>query len=622
MRGIAGEFRWDGGRVPGEGVFPEPGRSGWRSPDGTAAIVRSGPASSGAWIGWHLHAEAGLLLAADVTLYAPDRLRAALGLAAHEGDPGTLLLRAWQRWGEGMLDRLDGDFALVVFDLRQRRAVAMTDPMGLRPLYYRADPARGFAFASSPDALAAWSGQDPRIPESRLLEPLFDAEQLACFEPEMAGVARLAAAQVCTVDAQGVRHRRWWRPGQHDPGLRADDVAGWVEGVRWHLQEAVRKRVADGLRVGVQFSGGLDSSAVLALAHGVGAADRMQAFSVLDRGTPGCPETRAIDALLASTGVPAITVDIAEMQAQATQALQAVAVLPRFVLGRSGFLALFERMAADAGVDVVMNGIDGDLLFFYEDLLERRVRAGDFAGALAQARRQDALGVMPWMEAELRRLRVSSRLPWRLREAVRDVRGWAAVAPRLRNAYLNKTAVARFGLQARMRAYLASLRKPRPPAAGLPTESLHGPITQDGISRFELRARHSGVVMRCPFLDRALVEFAAWIPLELRLRDGHLKWILRKAVEDIMPAAVAWRGDKLHLGSHFDRVMLQPVLERLVRDFAGSGPAVAPYVDREAVLRDARRWQAGELDAVWRLKMLLLLEHWLQHNADKVAFGR
>lgn len=622
MRGLIGELRWDGGQVASDAGPRGSGHAGWRSPDGCAAVALSGPASRGSWIGWHLDADAGLLLAADATVFDPDRLRAVLGQPAPAEGTGALLLHAWRRWGEDMLEHLDGDYAIVVFDLRRRCAFAITDPMGMRPLFHRFDPARGFAFASSPEALAEWCGLDSRIPESRLLEPLFDAEQLAHLAPEIAGVARLPAATVFTADAGGARSRRWWRPGRRDPGLAASDEGGWTEGVRWHLQEAVRKRMADGLRTAVQFSGGLDSSAVLAIANGLVGTHRLQAFSVLDRGNPACPETRAIDVLLAASGVPATTIDIADMQATASQALEAVAGLPRFVLGRSGFLSLFERMAAGMNVDVVMNGLDADCMFFYEDLPERQIRTGRATLAMANAEKQDRQSAEPWMVEDIRRLRVTSRLPWTLRELIRDVRGRTAALPRLRSAYLREEPIVRLGLRDRMRAHLVSLRKPRPPIHGIPTESLELPVVQDAVSRFELRARHFGVVMRCPFLDRALVEFAAWIPLELRLRDGHLKWILRKAVEDVMPATVAWRGDKVHLGSHFDRVMLQPVLERLIRDFQGSGPAVAPYVDREAVLRDAKRWQAGELDAVWRLKMLLLLEHWLQHNADKVAFGR
>lgn len=623
MRGVVGEFRLDGGQA---GL----GRSsalvegmGWRSPEGALAVCSWGMPLPGEALGWQLDPETGVLLVADAALYDPDHLRRTLGLPADAASaPLALLLEAWRRWGEGMLARLDGDYAFVVCDLRHRRVLAATDPMGMRPLFHHFAPGRGFAFASTSEALAEWLGLDARIPESRLLEPLFDAEQLAHLEPEIPEVHRLPAAHLCQADAGGLGSRRWWRPGQADPGLRAGDVQGWVEGVRWHLSEAVRKRVAGGMQAGVQFSGGLDSSAVLALACAQPAPARVHAYSLLDRGNPDCPETRAIEAVLADTGIASTCIDLAVIEEAATRARAAVAHLPRFVLGRSGFLALFEQMAAQAGTQVMMNGLDADAMFFHEDLLERQVRAGHYPEALRNARLHDAMGLQPWMQAELRRLRLSSRVPWPLRQGLRRVRARLAEGPRLRAAFLNGDASERFGLRPRVRAYLASLRKPKPPAAGLPTESLLGAVTQDAIGRFQARARHFGLEMRCPFLDQALIEFTAWLPLELRLRDGHMKWTLRQAMAMALPPAVAWRGDKLHLGSHFDRAMLQPVLEGLVRDFRGSGPAIAPYVDRAAILQAASRWQAGDITAVWRLRMPLLLEHWLQHNAGKVALGR
>lgn len=622
MRGVAGEFRFDGGQAGNGRALAVKDRRDWRSSNGAFAVSSWGAAIPGDALGWTLDAASGVLLVADAALYDPDHLRRALELPAEDlHAPLALLLEAWRRWGEAMPARLDGDYAFIVCDLHRRRAIAATDPMGVRPLFHRFVPGRGWAFASTAEALAEWLGLDPRIPESRLLEPLFDAEQLAHLEPEIPGVQRLPAAHLCQADAEGLRCRRWWRPGQADPGLPGGDVDGWVDGVRWHLSEAVRKRVA-GVRAGVQFSGGLDSSAVLALACAGAGRSGVHAYSLLDHGSPACPETRAIEAVLADTGVAATCIDLADVDAAAARARDAIAQLPRFVLGRSGFLALFEQMAAQAGMQVMMNGLDADAMFFYEDLLERQVRAGQYREALRNARLHDAMGLEPWMQAELRRLRLSSRLPWGFRQGLRRVRARLAEGPRLRAALLAPDASERFGLRPRVRAYLASLRKPRPPASGLPTESLLGAVTQDAIGRFQARARHFGLEMRCPFLDRALIEFAAWVPLELRLRDGHMKWILRQAMEAVLPPAVAWRGDKLHLGSYFDRAMLQPVLEGLLRDYRGSGPAIAPYVDRAAILEAASRWQAGDITAVWRLKMPLLLEHWLQHNAGKVALGR
>lgn len=621
MRGVVGEFRLDGGQAGlGHSSAVVEGM-GWRSPEGALAVGSWGAPLSGEALGWQLDPETGVLLVADAALYDADRLCRALGAPAAEARaPLSLLLRAWQRWGEGLLEHLDGDFALLVCDGRRRQMFAAVDPVGMRSLFYRFDPARGIVFGSTPEVVAERCGLDARIPEHRLLEPLFGAEQLAHREPEIAGVDRLPAAHVLTAGPGRLQVRRWWRPGQRNPGLASDDLDGWTEGVRWHLEEAVRKRLADGVQAGVQFSGGLDSAAVLALANRH-APGRVRAFSLVDHGRPDCPETRAIEAALSFTGMPAQVVDLADPQASIAQARMVAAQLPRFIYGRNGFLPLFERQAADAGVQVMMNGLDGDLLFFYEDLLERQVRAG-CGEALRNARLQDALSVEPWMEAEVRRLRVSSRLPWWLRERIRDLRAHLEMTPRLRAACLNQKTIKRFELRTRMRDYLASLRRPRSPASGLPTESFMGLITQEGTARFQQRMRHAGIEMRCPLLDRALIEFAAWLPLEFRLREGHLKWMMRRAVEPLLPAEVVWRGDKLHLGSHFDRLMLQPVLEGLVRDFRGSGPAIAPYVDRAAILQAASRWQAGDISAVWRLRTLLLLEHWLQHNADRVAWGR
>ena len=626
MRGLAGGVRWDGVPLSGAGLAGlVAGRSAvqqWQSPSGGAWLVAWGAAHRATDIGWCVDSEAGLVLACDATLYDRDTLLSDWGWVGPAPDTATLLLHGYQRWGETLPQRLDGDFAFAVFDLRNRSVFAATDPMGLRSLFHRALPEGGLAFATTPEALAVCTGLDPRIPESRLLEPLFNAEQLAHFEPDIPGVQRLMAAQQLQADARGMRVRRYWLPGQVRPTLGAGDVGGWVEGVRWYLADAVRKRLAGGVNAGLTFSGGLDSSAILALACTMATPPRITAYSVLDRSRADCPETRAIDRMLAAVDVPSSSIDVADMQAQASSARDALAASPRFVSGRNGFLSLFDRMAVESGIDVMMNGIDADAMFHYEGLLERRVLEGEFRDMLRNARKLDRLSGIVWMEPMLRRTRLSARLPWQLRTAARSVRG-RLVEPRvLRAALLRDDVVARLGLRARVHAHRQLAASLGPPARSPPARGMMNPFTLDGIGRFQQRSRHFGLEMRCPFLDRALIDFSAWIPLDLRMRQGRLKWILRKAMSPLLPHAVAWRGDKFHPGSHFDRVMLQPVLEQAVLDFHGDGPAIGRWIDRDRFLAAARRWQAGQIDAVWELKMPLLLEHWLQHNADKVAFGR
>ena len=410
------------------------------------------------------------------------------------------------------------------------------------------------------------------------------------------------------------------RAGAVRPSLAEGAIDGWIEALRWHVSDAVRKRLDDGVIAGLTFSGGLDSSAILAFSCSM-APERVTTYSAVDRGNPGCPETTAIDRVLATKRVRSVQVDVADMHAYGALALQLVAAAPRFVAGRNGFLAMFDHMAAGSGADVMMNGLDADCLFGYGGLIERQVTTGGYKQALHDARKLDRLSGGPWMVPEVRRARLTARLPWALRLQVRSLRSRLAESRRLHDALLRNDVVKRLQLRSRLRAMRQLTRQAVPLQRHVPASDLMNPYTLDGIGRFHTRTRHYGIEMRCPFLDRALIDFAAWIPLELRMRHGRLKWILRKAMDPVLPHDVTWRGDKFHPGSHFDRVMLEPVLEQMVRDFHGSGPATDAFIDRDRFLEAAARWKSGQMEAVWELKMVLLLEYWLQHNDHRVAWG-
>lgn len=626
MWGITGEIRFDG-RIVGAPV--EVGRERreafWRSHDGaTAFSIWGRHLALPGGLDWSVseEAETGIVVAADCTLYNRQQLIAELGLQSSDTRATAfLLMRAYQQWGEEMLRRFDADFSFVVFDLRRRMAFAAVDPTGMRSLFFRYVRGESFAFSTSPEALANWLGLDPRLPESRLLEPMLCMEELAYLRPEIPGISRLSGGRSCRADYRELRLQRYWASGAGNPGLAEDDVAGWVEGLRWRMHEAVRKRVSDGARVAVMFSGGLDSSTVLALACDMLPAAEVTAYSVLDRGNPSCPETRAIDRMIAATGATAVQIDVADMKGYVAAGLDVVARNPRFINGRVGFLPLFNDMAAKSGAQVMMNGLDADALFHYGNLIEFELREGRYKQLARESRKLDRLMGVSWFMREVRKARVLGVLPLRIRSSLHALYTEVKAPARLRSGLLTNEAIQRLNLVACVREQHGLLHGQNPAGSVLPDSLMGSPIVLDGVARFHARSRHHGIEMRCPFMDRELMEFAAWIPLSMRLRNGRLKWILRKAMNPILPHGVTWRGDKFHPGSHFDRVMLQPVLEKMIRDFHGSGPAVAPYIDRTMFLREAERWQAGMIDAVWALKEILLLEHWLQHNHDKVRWG-
>lgn len=619
--GIVGQVRFDAVRAVDQPSGPgaqSPVASQWRSPEERIALCRWGQRQTD----WYVPSDSDLLVIADATLYDTPTLCAALAVDPDDRGVASLLAAAYRRWGEDMCSHLDGDFAFIICDRRAGSVFAAVDPMGVRPLFYHHDPGRSFTFSSGDDTLARWAGLDPRIPESRLLEPLLNLEELRHFRSDIPGVTRLQAAHACHVDASGLRTWRYWSAGARRPDLAAHDIDGWVEGLRTQLHHAVRKRMADGARIGVMFSGGLDSASALALATQIAPAAGITAYSLLDRGRPDCPETRAIDRTIAATGARLVPLDIADMQAHIAPSLKFLSSTRRFNFIGNGFLPYLSAIAAADGIDAMMNGYDADAMFTISDLLQRRLRQGDYRGALRDAQEIDrGLGV-PDFVPQVRRLRLKQWLPPSLEAPLRGPWQRVRSARTLRNALLNPDAARRLQLRERLQEYRDLTHRDtnvRGPA--LPASLMQIPTVVDGVARSEWRFRFGGVQMRSPFLDRDLIDFAAWIPLELRLREGRFKWILRKAMDPHLPHDVTWRRDKLHLGSHHARALLQPLLKSVLRDFDGSGPAIAPYVDRKRFEAQARLWMQGQISAVWALAPWLELEHWLQHNRDRVAWG-
>ena len=83
------------------------------------------------------------------------------------------------------------------------------------------------------------------------------------------------------------------------------------------------------------------------------------------------------------------------------------------------------------------------------------------------------------------------------------------------------------------------------------------PYISTGIERYNRVASLFGIEPRPPFADRDLIQFQAWMPIDLRLRDGHLKWVLRQAMAGLLPDPVRWRTDKQHIGFRFSQVQVQ-----------------------------------------------------------------
>jgi len=208
----------------------------------------------------------GVVLGLDGRLDNREQLLAALRLPRAASD-ATCALAAYETWNDSFAERLNGDFAIVVFDQRQRRLLLVRDAIGVRPLYYFRSQCL-FAFGSEIKALLAHP-DIPTDPEDEGLADFMltssrpvDRQEITCF----AGVMAVVPSHMILVTPERVVARRYW---DFDVAreIRLGSFEDYVEGFRERFAEAVRRRIRSRHPVTISVSGGLDSSSIFCQAN-------------------------------------------------------------------------------------------------------------------------------------------------------------------------------------------------------------------------------------------------------------------------------------------------------------------------------------------------------------------
>ena len=177
-----------------------------------------------------------------------------------------VLLSAWQTWGESALSRIRGMFAFAVVDLDKRTATLVRDPFGIKPFYWTCQNGV-FAFASEIKALFKFPGVMPRADAEELYRFLrfgaTEVDERSCF----AGIEQVLPGHSMSVDldtGQIEKSKLYWRYELSAPSAGStDDSPTRLSEI---MREAVRLHMRSDVPVGSCFSGGLDSSLIVALA--------------------------------------------------------------------------------------------------------------------------------------------------------------------------------------------------------------------------------------------------------------------------------------------------------------------------------------------------------------------
>ncbi|MFE0043306.1 asparagine synthase (glutamine-hydrolyzing) [Streptomyces albireticuli] len=448
----------------------------------------------------------------------------ALGHTFRTSSDTEVVLHAHLAWGEAATERLNGMYAFALWDPRTEELLLVRDRMGIKPLFYHPTP-DGVLFGSEPKAVLA----HPAV------RPVVDAEGLAELvsftkTPGHAvykGMYELPPGHTLRVRRQGLVLRRYWALEARE---HTDDLRTTVHHVRELLDDIVTRQLIADVPLCTLLSGGLDSSAITALAaRGLADAGHgpVRSFSV---DFTGYTEHFTPDTLRATPDGPYAHALAAHVRADHSD----------IVLDTAALMDPAHRAAVLTARDVPLGLGDGDTSLY---LLFKAVREQSTV-ALSGESADEIFGGYRWFHTP--ESVHAATFPWLAPGGIDHFSGTGeGRAALLDGGLLTKLDVTGYQ-EARYREALAEV--PRLPGEnGLERrmrEISHLHLTrfvQYLLDRKDRASMAVGLEVRVPFCDHRLVEYVFNTPWAMKTFDGREKSLLRAATRDLLPPEIADR---------------------------------------------------------------------------------
>jgi len=447
-----------------------------------------------------------------------------------------VLVHGYEEYGTDFFRRLDGIFAFALWDAGENRLFLVRDYFGVKPLHYHFD-GKTLRFASEIKAIL----QDPsvlRAPDYQSLHYFLNLRYIPGDRTLFKGIRRLLPAHYMVYESGDIKMCRYFNleKADHVPSNEAE----CIEGIRHYLREAVRKQKVSDVPLGVYLSGGLDSSALVALMAEISGGP-VKTFSMgFNEPTDELEDARIIAERYGT--------DHHEIQLSPDPLRQFPEVIwhaeePKENVLQGFLLSRFARQ----DVKVCLGGLGGDELFAGYELhryvypansLHSMVPDWLTSGIFQPLSRflftvQNASGTLALDEyrrglqmllsiGDPARYYLILRNTWDYDEkAYRNIYGPALSGRQFQKTHTQFDHFFPSGNDSVLDQVL--------------TAEFHTKMQEDFLMNEDRTSMANGLEVRVPFLDRDLVKFSNSIPAELKMKGGELKYLFRKAMAGILP---------------------------------------------------------------------------------------
>jgi asparagine synthase (glutamine-hydrolysing) len=515
-----------------------------------------------------------------------------------------VIVHLYEEYGENVFSRLNGMFAIVIYDSKRNILLAARDRMGEKPLLYR-ESSESFVLASELKAILRYP-QTPTDIDEVSLALYFNCMYIPAPYSVFKAIRKLPPAHFLKIDNGRLSISKYWAP---DVFVRWDmKQEEAAEEVLRLFSDSVSKRVVSDVPIGVFLSGGIDSSAVTAFmaqrcsrpikTFSVGFADEIDerpfARMVADRYKTDHTEIFIEDRIE----------DVFEkVIGYFDEPFGDSSAIPTYLISRE----------ARKHVKVILTGDGGDELFAgYNSYLDQkyiwrgristkmfktlnrlaitRTGRGMFEAFYPHCSSGRAYDHWLWVRTILTEHEIARFLP-------------SSLPVKPSSFFRNSRWLNIESLDALSIAY---------------SHDLNFYLPDDLLKKVDMASMLTSLECRAPFLDHRLIEFALTIPPLMKVKDDCLKSVLKYALSDYLPDAILHRP-KTGFGAPVE-TWLRKQLKNLTFDLLQPGCKTESFISRQTIqdsLRNVNQGMNGDFRVCYKLWLILVLEVWARNYAQE-----
>jgi asparagine synthase (glutamine-hydrolysing) len=613
MSAITGIFYRDGRTVPEEQINKMNNRLSHRGPDGSAFWCEGSVALGHQMLYTtpeSLHEilpfeEDSLVITADARIDNRKELSEKLGIEDKEEiSDSYFILKAYQKWGEDCPKELLGDFAFAIWDKNKERLFCARDHMGVKPFYYYLDDEK-FVFGTEIKAIFSVSEINCELNEEKIAFYLMKVSGDSEFT-FYANIKCLNSASLFELDKDRIiDNKKYWNLN-YQSQIIMDSEEEYIVKFREIFTEAIKCRLRSYSSIGFELSGGLDSSSIICMANRIFSKNddvNAKTFSFISD-IPEFDDQYYIQKIVENNEFKHNSINADEISP-----LEDVNTIlwhhdqPFFSPHKAVISKMYKKIQ-DKNIHVLLTGQGGDdVISFGTYYLSELASTFQWKKLIKNLNGNPCrLNLFKIIYYQI----IIPLIPAFFRNFLR---------PYLNNDVniLNESFTQRIGID--INKYIKDKYR-KQNSKEYHYNLLVDDIHQEVLASIDKTIAPYSIEVRHPFFDKRLIEFCYAIPTEIKYKFGWNRYLLRIAMDGILPKEIQWRPEKSDLTPLYARNLLLFEQNTLKEIFNKNYETIGEYVNINELQKILKKYESGKNNDPFDLWIVTILFMWLEYYCN------